>query len=125
MKPPALPVPAWVQTVTRADRRCECTGACGTAHGLPTVAGPEADSVRPPDAGSAVTVGRCGRGPGRPVVQIVAAPRDPSTPLAATWRLPVTDLAAWCPDCFSAAFRRHARARAGTAAAAPGRTDAQ
>lgn len=108
MRAPAVPVPAWVQTVTRAQRRCECVGSCGTPHPASEiesqVVGHEADTSIDGLDGVARTQ-RCPAGPALPVVQLVVGPRDVTVAPADTWRLAVDDLAAWCPECFSGTFR--------------------
>lgn len=76
--------PVWVQVVTSAGGRCEC--ATSRCHG---------------------PAGRCERsssGSG-----LVAAPRDAAVPLHRACRLPVAELAAWCPGCLEGAQRRALR----------------
>jgi hypothetical protein len=75
--------PVFVQVVTEAGRRCECTGACGRVHRTPE--------------------GRCGTEQG--LQRLFVAPRDPAVPAEAAWRAPVEGLAAWCGPCLDAARR--------------------
>jgi hypothetical protein len=93
---PAVSAPVLVQVVTRAGRRCECTGR--GCHGRTE---------------------RCERA--LPAVRLLAAPRDVSVPVHAAWRIPTEELAAWCGRCFDHAQAQARRARtarlAGQAAA--------
>ena len=75
-----LPGPVWVQVVTRAGRRCECTGACGHHAGRRCEASGEAR-------------------------RLVVAARDAGADPASAWRLPADALAAWCWGCYDAARR--------------------
>lgn len=67
-------VPVLVQVVTRAGHQCECTNR--GCHGR---------------------VERCERT--HPQVRLIAAPRDARVAVHAAWRVPVEELAAWCPSC--------------------------
>ena len=78
-----MPSPVWVQVVTAAARRCECTGACGHPH----------DRREPETRCPATGVGRV----------LYAAPRDPGVPAESAWRVPVAELAAWCAGCLDGA----------------------
>lgn len=79
----SVPSPVWVQVVTAAGRRCECTGACGHPH-----------DRREPEARCEAT------GTGR---VLYAAPRDSGVPAEAAWRVPTGELAAWCAGCLDGA----------------------
>jgi hypothetical protein len=84
-----VPAPVWVQVVAAAEGRCECTQTgCHTKQ-----------QARCPQQGQA---GRA----------LVAAPRDTTIPGYAAWRVPVGELAAWCPACLQVAGSRARRARA-------------
>jgi hypothetical protein len=94
---PALLVtdPVWVQVVAAAGRQCECERA--RCHGKAPRCEHESTGGRP----------------------LLAAPRDPSTPVESAWRLQVADLAAWCSPCLSAARAAAVRKAAATKAPEP------
>lgn len=84
---PQVSVPVFVQAMTRAGRRCECTRR--GCHGRS---------------------GRCERS--HLGSRLVVAPRDASVPAQSVWRVPVADLAVWCPRCHAIAVCDGTRARA-------------
>jgi hypothetical protein len=88
-----LPTPTYVEVITRADRTCQCVGACGRRH--------------------PAEYGRCTRGHARTLRdKLYAAPADPSTPEREAWRVAVEDLTAWCRPCLDGAQRRAKKAAA-------------
>lgn len=74
----------------RADRRCECTGGCGSNQHGPTVP----------------TLRRCDRDR-----ELVIAPADPTTPAEQAARLSADDLHVWCGRCHQKASWRRRKAR--------------
>ena len=103
---PLVATTTWVQVVTTAGRRCECTGTCGRKH--------TTGKDRRPTVG-----GRCATNAYEaPVARLYAAPADPAVPAGEAWRLAPSDLAAWCGPCLDGARRKHKRP------AAPEATDA-
>jgi hypothetical protein len=90
-----VPVPAFVEVVTRAGRRCECTGR--GCHG----------------SGE-----RCQRS--QPGQRLIVAPRDVTVPARLAWRVPLPELAAWCVRCHDLAVAdRRRRGRESAAASVP------
>ncbi|MFE0460748.1 hypothetical protein ACFW1A_16015 [Kitasatospora sp. NPDC058965] len=102
----------WQQVTAAAAGRCQCRGACGRPHIKPEEGG------RCPHRHGGY---RSKHGSGAPV-RLLAAPADPAALLWPPHRqaaLPGAELAAWCPDCHSAATTR-ARKTAGAAQPATG-----
>jgi hypothetical protein len=95
-QPPIGVTPAWQAVMDRAGHQCQCVGACGNRHSKSGL--------------------RCGtesgyyvKGSARPVI-LSAGPADAALPAEQAARLPVDQLQAWCPTCWTAAGRR-SRAR--------------
>lgn len=101
-----IPAPTWVHVVTVAERRCQCTGACGRDHSR---RGRHADGD-----------GQCPVGSERITRdRLVAAPADPAIPAARAYRVPVEGLQAWCGPCLDRARRLATAPRRGPASTDP------
>jgi hypothetical protein len=103
-----VPAPVWVQVVTAAEGRCECTLA--RCHGASSRTSSSSATSAAPVGGSQ----RCERE--HPTWVLVAAPRDPQVSERAAWRVPAEDLAAWCAPCLDGARAAERRAAAERAA---------
>ncbi|GCD44140.1 hypothetical protein [Streptomyces paromomycinus] len=103
MSEPIVYAALWRPAMEAAGFRCQCTGQCGSRH---VKAG-----------------GRCPRehdqyaSKHRGPVHLLAVPADLTASDTLACRAAVTELRAWCPDCYTAA-RAAARKAARTAAAA-------
>jgi hypothetical protein len=84
--------PTWTVVIGAADRRCECTGACGRRHSR--------------------TDFRCDRTHDQGGIRLIAAPTDLALPLSEAAELTPDELRAWCPDCHRLAKRQHEGSRA-------------
>ncbi|MGW3045838.1 hypothetical protein ACWC9T_38860 [Kitasatospora sp. NPDC001159] len=93
---PVAATPAWTDVMARAERTCECTGACGSRHGR---SGLRCDTRH----------GQYLKGHKGPVRLSVGQP-DLTDREAAV--LPPAELRAWCPSCWRGADRRRRAARA-------------
>jgi hypothetical protein len=95
-EPIVLPA-LWRHVMQAAGYRCQCTGACGSAH---KKGGGRCPRMHDQHASKH-------RGP----IHLTAAPVDPALPALAAARLPTSALRAWCPDCHDGARRASNRAK--------------
>jgi hypothetical protein len=105
IRPPIVGAEVWRLVMSAAGYRCQCEGACGRTHA-------------PADQRLPGMQHRCQRQrgeqvPGQGVPIFVVAPARPAVSAMVAAALPVEELRAWCPACYSGAVtvaRRAAKA---------------
>jgi hypothetical protein len=91
IRPPIVGAEVWRLVMSAAGYRCQCEGRCGSRH-------------TPPGQRTPGVWHRCPKGSAPGQSPLVVAPVDPTVPAVVAVALPVADLRAWCPSCYSGAL---------------------
>ena len=94
IRPPIVGAEVWRQVMSAAGYRCQCEGACGSRH-TPTGQRTCGQHRCPRQRGERV--------PGQGVPIFVVVPAQPAISAVVAAGLPVAELRAWCPACYSGA----------------------